>query len=176
MELRCYPYRFVQRVDEFDTANTFLKHKLLYSFRSPKTHMWYWVWVEVYDHDFYTVKFHLKNHRHSPHKYNMMTHLYEARPVINTCIAIMQSIGELNPRSSFGFIGSNMENETEVNTKRFRVYRRFMATYFNEEHFVHMFNVKKSSYVMLRRSELEANPSMLNELDERFQQLYDYFD
>ena len=73
----------MQRVDEFDSANTFLKHKLLYSFRSPKTH---------------------------------------------------------------------------------------------EEHFVHMFNVKKSSYVMLRRSELEANPSMLNELDERFQQLYDYFD
>lgn len=29
----------MQRVDEFETANTFLKHKLLYSFRSPKTHI-----------------------------------------------------------------------------------------------------------------------------------------
>ena len=156
MELSSYPYRFVQRVDEFDTSNTFLRYKLLYSFRSPKTHMWYWVWVEAYEHDFYAVKFHLKNHRHSSNKYNLMTGLYEARPV--------------------GFIGSNMENESEVNTKRFRVYRRFMATYFNEDHFVHFFNVKKSTYVMVRRSELDANPQMLDELDERFQQMYDYFD
>ena len=105
-----------------------------------------------------------------------MTNLYEARPVINTCIAIMQTIGKDDSRSSFGFIGSNMEDESEVNTKRFRVYRRFMATYFNEDHFVHMFNVKKSTYVMIRRSELVANPSLINELDERFQQMYDYFD
>ena len=69
-----------------------------------------------------------------------------------------------------------MEDESEVNTKRFRVYRRFMATYFNEEHFVHLFNVKKSTYVMVRRSELDANLQMLSELDERFQQMYDYFD
>lgn len=37
-----------------------------------------------------------------------------------------------NPHASFGFIGANMQNESIVNTKRFRVYRRLMATYFNE--------------------------------------------
>ncbi|RGN33246.1 hypothetical protein DXB65_16065 [Bacteroides oleiciplenus] len=31
---------------------TFLKYKLLYSFKSPKSHQWYWVWVEVYMHNY----------------------------------------------------------------------------------------------------------------------------
>ena len=54
------------RVDEY---------KLLYTFKSPKSHQWYWVWVEVYQCDFYAVKFHLKAHRNSLNKYSLMTGL-----------------------------------------------------------------------------------------------------
>ncbi len=89
--------------------------RLLYTFKSPKSHQWYWVWVEVYQCDFYAVKFHLKAHRDSPNKYSLMTGLNEARPVINTCIAIMHEIGNINPHSSFGFIGANMQDESDVN-------------------------------------------------------------
>ena len=86
-----YPYRFVQKVEEVPSG-LFLKCKLLYTFKSPKSHQWYWVWVEVYDSNFSVIKFHLKAHRHSDNKYNLLTGLNEVRPVINTCIAIMLEI------------------------------------------------------------------------------------
>ena len=93
MELYHYPYHFVQRVYEYRReSNDFLKYKLLYAFKSTKSHQWYWVWIEVYKHDIYAVKFHLKVHRNSPHKYSLMTGLNEPRPVVNTCIAIMLEI------------------------------------------------------------------------------------
>lgn len=175
MKLNHYPYHFVQRVN-LPYSSDFLKYKLLYAFKSPKTHQWYWVWVEVYDSDFYAIKFHLKAHRDSPNKYSLLTGLNEARPVINTCIAIMLEIANVNERASFGFIGASMSTESESNTKRFRLYRKFMATYFSEANFVHFFNICKSSYVMIRRSEIERNPNLLDELDVKFKMLYPYFE
>lgn len=176
MTLSHYSYHFVQRIDDVFSSNPFLKYKLLYAFKSPKSHQWYWVWVEVYQHDFYAMKFHLKAHRHSDNKYNLLTGLNEARPVINTCIVIMQEIYNINPRASFGFIGANMQNEPTVNTKRFRVYRRFMATYFKEDSFEHLFNIKKSTYIMISKKELESNPGLLDELELKFSEMYFYFD
>lgn len=82
-----------------------------------------------------------------------MTGLNEARPVINTCVAIMQEISHINPRASFGFIGANMQDESDVSTKRFRVYRRFMAIYFTEDSFEHFFHIKKSSYLLICKTE-----------------------
>jgi len=175
MELRHYPYHFVQRVSDV-SCNGFLRYKLLYAFKSTKSHQWYWVWVEVYEDDFYALKFHLKAHRNSPNKYSLMTGLNEARAVINTCIAVMLEIASVNERASFGFIGASMETESEVNTKRFRVYKRFMATYFSEDAFVHLFNIRKSSYVLIRKSELARKPGLISELDEKFMRLYPYFE
>jgi len=81
MDIEHYPYRFVKKVIEpWDGPQGFLLHRLLYSFKSPKSHQTYWVWIEVYKHHFYAVKFHLKAHRSSEHKYNLMTGLNEARP------------------------------------------------------------------------------------------------
>jgi hypothetical protein len=172
-----YPYHFVQNIEDSSiTRDSFLRNKLLYTFKSSKSHQWYWVWVEVYEHDLYAVKFHLKAHRNSPNKYSIMTGLNEARPVINTCIKIMQEVSQMNGLASFGFIGANALNETEVNTKRFRVYRRFMATYFSEEIFEHYFNIRKSAYLLLRKSVLFGNPNMLADLNEKFKLMYPYFD
>lgn len=64
MELYHYPYHYVQRFDEVPaTQASFLRYRLLYTFKSPKSHQWYWVWVERYDYNLYAVKFHLKAHR-----------------------------------------------------------------------------------------------------------------
>ncbi|MBR1941916.1 MAG: hypothetical protein IJ845_11435 [Bacteroidaceae bacterium] len=175
MELYHYPFHFVKKEGDY-LQNDFLKYKLLYTFKSPKSHQWYWVWVEVYDKDFYAVKFHLKAHRLSKNKYNVMTGLFEARPVINTCIAIMQQIATENPHASFGFIGANMLDESSFYTKRFHIYSRMMATYFSDESFIHWVLYKKSAYVLMRRSELERNPDLINELNAKFKALYDFFD
>ena len=78
MTIEHYPFRFVKKdIEPWDGPQGFLMHRLLYSFKSPKTHQTYWVWIEVYKHHFYAVKFHLKAHRHSDYKYNLMTGLYE---------------------------------------------------------------------------------------------------
>lgn len=175
MALSYYPYRFVQNF--YDSGgNGFLLYKQLYSFVSTRTHQTYWAWVEVYDQHFYAVKFHLKNHRLSPNKYQLMTGYGEARPVINTCIQIMVDVAQRDCRSSFGFVGANMIDEPENNTKRFRVYRRFMATFFSDVQFEHLSYAEKSAYILLRRTELDANPELLTELNERFIQMYPYFE
>lgn len=177
MNIGHYPYRFVQRVDEIvATEHSFLKYKLLYTFKSPKSHQWYWVWVEVYERDFYAVKFHLKSHRDSRNKYNVMTGLNEARPVIMTCIAIMQEIAYANSHASFGFIGANMANESVYYTKRFQVYSRIMATYFSKDAFRHYMIIPKSAYLLIRRSELDIHPDLLDDINAKFKVLYDYFD
>lgn len=177
MRFNHYPYRFVQRVDEAAISEySFLKYKLLYTFRSSKSHQWYWVWVEVYDRDFYAIKFHLKSHRDSRNKYNVMTGLNEARPVIMTCISIMQEIANINPHASFGFIGANMADESVYYTKRFQVYSRIMATYFSKEVFKHYMIISKSTYLMVRKSELDMHPDLLDDINAKFKILYDYFD
>ena len=169
-----YKYHFVQ--NKYEDAGDGLKYKKLYSFKSPKSNQCYWVWVEVYDRNMYAVKFHLKADRHNKNKYHRLTQLKEARPVINTCIRIMIDIHHSNIKASFGFIGSNLENELESNTKRYKVYKRIMATYFSESLFTHYFNNDKSAYLLLRNSEIERNPLLLIEIQDFFTENYNYFD
>lgn len=175
--MECYPYRFVQKVSEVsDLQAGFLLHKLLYSFKSPVSHQTYWVWVEVYRHNFYAVKFHLKAHRYSEHKYSVMTGLNEPRQCIRTVMAIMFDVANSNPRASFGFIGANMQGESEVYTKRFRVYERFMVSYFSNVEYMHKVNYAKSAYILLNRNGLAANANLLGDITEGFRLMYPYFD
>ena len=78
-----YPHRFVQN---FKGDSEHLKNKRLYTFKSTKSNLWYWVWVECYDYDIYAIKFHLKAHRHSPKRYNVKTSTFEPRVIVQTCI------------------------------------------------------------------------------------------
>lgn len=177
MKLNHYPYRFVMKdVQEWRGIDTFMSYRLLYSFKSTKTNQTYWAWVEAYKHHFYAVKFHLKNHRDSDYKYNVMTGLNEARQCINTVMAIMYEIADKDPYGSFGFIGANMIDESEVYTKRFRVYQRFMQSYFGRETYEHFFNIEKSAYMLLSRKQLEREPDLAQKLLDGFVKLYPYFD
>jgi len=51
-----------------------------------------------------------------------------------------------------------------------------MATYVSEEHFEHRFNIKKSTYILLRRKAMQENPNLEHQIQERFIQLYPYFE
>jgi len=172
--LSFYPYRKVQNIPLAE--GDIVKEKYLYAFKSPKSKQWYWVWVEAYDFDMYTVKFHLKSDRNSPTKYNRLTGFNEARAVINTCIAIMLEVNELNPNSSFGFVGANLPNESEKETKRFKVYKRIMVTYFPLSVFDHRENKEKSAYMLVRRTELEKHPDLIQKIEDFFSDNFTYFD
>ena len=93
-----------------------------------------------------------------------------------TCMAVMREVAEKDSRASFGFIGANKIDEPEANTKRFRVYRRFMLTNFGNDEYVHKFNIAKSAYMLINRKELATNPSLLDEIVEGFTELYPYFE
>ncbi len=56
MTIEHYPYRFVKKdIEPWDGPQGFLLHRLLYSFKSSKTHQTYWVWIELYKLHFYAV-------------------------------------------------------------------------------------------------------------------------
>jgi len=149
---------------------------LIYHFKSPKTKQWYIVRVEEYPHHFFGVKFYLKSDSNNPHKYNRLSGLNEPRAVINTCIAIMFDVEKNNPQASFGFIGANITGEGFANTKRFRVYRRILTTYFSEDIFYHYQVIEQSAYALVRRTELEKNTDMIEQISTYFSENYTNFD
>lgn len=169
-----YPYHFVQHFKVENEGR--LQSKRLYTFKSTKSNQWYWVWVELYDYHVYAIKFHLKSHRHSPHKYNLLTNTYEPRKIVFTCINIMLQVYQEDDHASFGFIGSNLLSESANNTKRFRFYRKIMATYFSEKYFVHQENSFKSTYLMINKVELTNNSNLLKDIQIAFMEQYEYFD
>ena len=168
--LQHYAYHFVMR----DSSGAV--PCLLYHFRSEMTKQWYIVRVEEFPHHFYGIKFYLKSDKNSPYKYNRLTGLNEPRPVIRTCIAILLEIAQKEPLSSFGFIGANCEDEGYAETKRFRVYRRILTSYFSEEHFLHHQVVAQSAYAMVRREALAKNPHLVDEISTYFSDNYTNFD
>ena len=85
-------------------------------------------------------------------------------------------LAEQYPNSSFGFIGANLLGESENETKRFRVYRRVLTTYFSEEHYLHYQIVEKSAYALVRKTTLENHPAIINEISTYFSDNYTDFD
>lgn len=168
--LSYYPFRFVMRCTDGSVPYR------LYHFRSPRTHQWYLVRVEEYPYHFFGIKFYLKADAHNPHKYNRLTGLGEARPLINTCIAILMDIAEQEKESSFGFIGANLVGEGNQETKRFRVYRRVLTTYFSEDVFLHYQIIQQSAYAMVRKSTLVQQPDLIERLSTYFSDNYTLFD
>jgi len=165
-----YPYTFLTRQSTGDVP------VLIYHFRSSRTKKWYIVRVEEYPNKFFGIKFYLKDDRLNPHKYNRLTGLNEPRPIINTCIAILMELAEQYPGSSFGFIGANLIGESEKETKRFRVYRRILTTYFSEEHYLHYQIIEKSAYALVCKHVVEKNPNIIREISTYFSDNYTNFD
>ena len=75
-----------------------------------------------------------------------------------------------------GFIGANLIGEGDYETKRFRVYRRILSTYFSEEHYLHYQIVEKSAYALVRREAIAKNPNIINEISTYFSDNYTDFD
>lgn len=165
-----YPYTFITRQVAGEIP------VMVYHFRSTRTKKWYIVRIEQYPDEFFGIKFYLKDDRLNPHKYNRLTGLNEPRPVIYTCIAILMELAEKKPNASFGFIGANMPGENENETKRFRVYRRILTTYFSEETYLHYQIIEKSAYALIRRSVLENNPGIIQDISTYFSDNYTDFD
>ena len=159
--MKGYKYRYVQNLP-LDNEPGEIQARLLYSFKSPQSKQTYWVIVDKCVQDIYVIKFHLKAHRYSEYKYNVLTNLHEARTVLYTCIEIMlNEIYANNDTASIGFVGANLIGESVSNTKRFRFYRRFVLTHIKLDNvFEHFINEEKSAYILIPHKALEINPNL----------------
>lgn len=88
----------------------------------------------------------------------------------------MLDIYHQDDHASFGFIGSNLDEEGIDNTKRFRFYSKIMATNFSDKYFLHTELKDKSAYLMVNKIELENNPNLINDIQHAFTNQYAYFD
>ena len=164
-----YPYRFVMNESSFED---YLIETSIYTFRSAKSNLVYLVRVEHYKMDIYIIKFYLKSNRNSPYKYNLLTNTFEPRRIINTCINILMDIYQKHPDASFGFIGANRIGESEANTKRYRIYKKIVTTYFTDIYFYHHYNTEKSAYILINKLKLKENPSLVGEIEQFFIDIY----
>ncbi len=140
------------------------KHRL--SFRSH-TRDRYIVEVEEYDHDLYAIKYYLKAHELSPNKFKLLTGLNQPAPVIRTCINIMlYFIERRNPWASFIFIGAQLKVEdSQKNTKRFRVYKSVMENFFKPIDFDHYYKEENSIYIILNKLKIENDANILQHIE-----------
>lgn len=168
-----YPFYFIQRDKGDDKGLLYIS---LYRFKSTKSKLVYIVRVEEYKYHVYAVKFYQKSHSLSKDKYRIMTNTNEPRRIINTCINIMLSIYQSNPKASFGFIGANGFDEEICCTKRYRVYSRIIATYFSDKHFYHKENIDKSAYMLINNTALAENPNLIGQIEYFFTEQYEYFE
>lgn len=105
-----------------------------------------------------------------------MTHTFEPRVIVQTCMNIMLSIYQENDHASFGFIGSNSEGENTSMTRRFRFYRAIMATSFSDKYFEHIELPEKSTYLMVNKVELANDPDLITKIEDAFKDEYEYFE
>ncbi len=164
-----YPYRFVMNEPSHED---YLLCTSIYTFRSTKSNLVYLVRVEHYKMDIYIIKFYLKSNQNSPYKYNLLSNTFEPRRIINTCIHILLEIYQKDPNASFGFIGANRLGESEENTKRYRVYKKMVTTYFTDIHFHHHYNVDKSAYILINKNKLKETPTLIREIEQFFIDIY----
>jgi hypothetical protein len=109
-----YPYKF-RTIVRGGAADVF-KLKEIYTFRG-KSKQRYLIEVEYYPADLVAIKYYLKNHSKSANKFSAYSNLNEARPVLGTCLKLMEELYGKNPSISFVIIGANAVDELPNNSK-----------------------------------------------------------
>lgn len=163
-----YQYRFVQNFTCF-LESDYIEVRKLYTFRSNLSHQQYFVWIDKCKHNLYVIKFHLKNHRYSQRRYNILTNLHEARTIVFTCISILlNEVYSKEKSASFGFIASNLENEDKYNTKRLCFYSSFITTFIGYKTFQHFKYIDRSAYLLIPHNVIQETPNIINNIEEMF--------
>lgn len=150
-----YSVRYASRSQPFGASYTL--HILTFRCRFNRQYI---IHVEQYENQVFGVKFHLKDHRDSPRKYNLLTGINDPFRVLSTVVVAMQYFEKRFPLASFAFFGAELEKEPIENTKRFRVYRPIMENFFPLEEYEHQILLQESFYLMLNIQHRDQNPDL----------------
>jgi hypothetical protein len=138
-----------------------------YVFHTPQPYIFR---AEEYDYKLFAVKFYPKSFEDSPKKYSLLTNENQAPPVIRTCINIMLDLFERFPDASFGFIGTNSEDEDKDSTQRFRIYKYLMENFFSPAQFSHYSYPQRSVYLLLNR--IHKDPDLLLKIESMLKDIF----
>lgn len=133
-----------------------IKFTNIYTFYSPVTKLRYIVRAEYHDEDVFAIKFYVKNHAESAHKYNLVTNLGDTRNIIITCAKVIKILLNDFPLASFAFMGSrtyqnipHKYQEPHQNNQRFRIYSQFIQSTFGIRTFTHFQYREIGGYLLI---------------------------
>ena len=168
-ELGFYPATFIMRSTDPST----LRIVDLWKFRSEKSRKWYIVEVEWFSHDFLGLKFYWKGVAESKKRYSLLTHDFEPRKIVMSCIKIMLHYFKENKCASFGFVAAdNIDGEKIGINKRFRFYRRMMLSLFSPDAFVQINDKNHSIYLLVNRMMLDEGHITIGQIETEITRLY----
>jgi hypothetical protein len=92
-----------------------------------------------------------------------LTNNHDAAKVINTSLEVMRHfLLNKNKKASFGFSGAaSLEENENLETKRFRIYRKIMENLFSPTNFFHYQLPERNIYLLVNR--LNSDPKLLIE-------------
>ena len=166
-----YPASFIMRSTDPST----LRIIDLWTFRSSKSHKRYIVEVERFSNHFFGIKFFWKAVEQSLNRYSLLTHDFEPRTIVMSCIQIMLHYFENDSFASFGFVAANdITNDTPpgMPNKRFKFYRRMMLTMFSPDKFIQGSDIKNSIYLLINKRMLELGRITFPQIEAELNQMY----
>jgi hypothetical protein len=145
---------------------------LTFSFKN-KFNKKYIIKVEEFDKKIFILKFFLKTHTMSDNRFNVLTGERDAFRIFSTCLNVLYYIkSEVETEASFGFIGARAlgKEDNDENTQRFRIYSTKGKTFFNPDNYIHVQNIKNSTYLILDRR-LHTEESVFD-IQKMFEELF----
>jgi len=164
-----FPTRFINR--QTNSASGFNTIWNNYCFKG-KNNKRYIVIAEQFDFMVFVVKYYLAEHKSCEQKFNKLSGQHECSRVIATVGRIMVDIYNDNPFASFAFIGSPLNGEGEKNTKRFRVYSKFIENVISPTAFEHKTSRTHSAYLLLNRNNQETD--LLPKIENMFRPIFEH--
>ena len=169
--LRYYKATFVMRSRDPVT----LRITDIWHFKSDKSNKRYVVEIEWFSRHFFGLKFYWKGVAESKNRYSLLTHDYEPRTIVMSCVHIMLHYFQRDKCSSFGFVAArNIEGDNRTNeiNKRFRFYRRMMLSLFSPEVFVQAYDKNNSVYVLINNDMIACGDLTIDMVEHELTSLY----
>ena len=127
--------------------------------------------IEEFKYELFILKFYQDKHKSHPDKYRFMTGENDCWRIFSTILNITMEVYKKYPKGSFGFVGArSLDETTREKTKRWVVYKRIMAQYFDPNLFKHAPDPKRSLFVALNKQMEAEVPQLWEKVLERMEQ------
>jgi hypothetical protein len=166
------PFRRVQRNRNPTAGRESWLWADIYKFfmHSPSSRRKYLVEIHAYENHLYTADFYAKVN--NVNRYRLRTNQQAAGKLGGTVLAILAEVLRQDAQACFGFIAAAMVDEaTDANTKRFRLYKRMFELKVNALRFEVITRPETSSIFVIPR-QLMAQPAVVEAIILRYEAIF----